>query len=193
VLRLDRVAMTLQPHVIVGTPAASPVAPATSNTDSLVDTRLYRWVVAAGASTISSLIDEREFTQKFDLLGQYMIGGYYVGASSSAFGFLGMRPRGGSPGSLELFASSGSNPNPYVVIARSDGDRAETARFDIGGQTVRIGDPGMTFATKFVIGIGNTSAGGPTGNPTGGGYLYSEAGALKWRGSSGTITTIAVA
>ena len=33
----------------------------------------------------------------------------------------------------------------------------------------------------------------PTVNPTGGGLLYAEAGALKWRGSSGTITTIAPA
>ena len=33
----------------------------------------------------------------------------------------------------------------------------------------------------------------PTTNPTGGGILYSEAGALKWRGSSGTVTTIAAA
>ena len=31
----------------------------------------------------------------------------------------------------------------------------------------------------------------PTSNPTGGGILYVEAGALKYRGSSGTITTIA--
>ena len=30
----------------------------------------------------------------------------------------------------------------------------------------------------------------PTGNPTAGGYLYAEAGALKWRGSSGTTTTL---
>jgi hypothetical protein len=33
----------------------------------------------------------------------------------------------------------------------------------------------------------------PTSNPTGGGVLYAEGGALKWRGSSGTITTIAAA
>lgn len=33
----------------------------------------------------------------------------------------------------------------------------------------------------------------PTGNPSGGGFLYVESGALKYRGSSGTITTIAVA
>lgn len=33
----------------------------------------------------------------------------------------------------------------------------------------------------------------PTSNPSGGGILYSESGALKWRGSSGTVTTIAPA
>jgi hypothetical protein len=33
----------------------------------------------------------------------------------------------------------------------------------------------------------------PASNPSGGGVLYAEAGALKWRGSAGTVTTIAVA
>lgn len=33
----------------------------------------------------------------------------------------------------------------------------------------------------------------PTGNPTDGGFLYVEAGALKYRGSSGTVTTIGAA
>lgn len=33
----------------------------------------------------------------------------------------------------------------------------------------------------------------PSTNPVGGGVLYSEAGALKWRGPSGTVTTIAAA
>ena len=41
-----------------------------------------------------------------------------------------------------------------------------------------------------VIGITNATT-VPTSNPTGGGVLYVEAGALKYRGSSGTITTIA--
>jgi hypothetical protein len=33
----------------------------------------------------------------------------------------------------------------------------------------------------------------PSANPTGGGILYSEGGALKWRGSAGTVTQIAAA
>ncbi len=43
-----------------------------------------------------------------------------------------------------------------------------------------------------VIAIGNRSV-APTTNPTGGGILYVESGALKYRGSSGTVTTIAPA
>jgi len=40
--------------------------------------------------------------------------------------------------------------------------------------------------------IGNVGT-APTGDPTSGGFLYVDAGALKYRGSSGTVTTIAVA
>ena len=43
-----------------------------------------------------------------------------------------------------------------------------------------------------VIGIANATT-VPTSNPTGGGILYVEAGALKYRGSSGTITTLGAA
>jgi hypothetical protein len=41
-----------------------------------------------------------------------------------------------------------------------------------------------------VVGIANAGT-VPASNPTGGGVLYVEAGALKYRGSSGTVTTIA--
>lgn len=40
--------------------------------------------------------------------------------------------------------------------------------------------------------IGNMTT-APTGNPSNGGFLYVDAGTLKWRGSSGTVTSIAVA
>jgi len=57
------------------------------------------------------------------------------------------------------------------------------------------GNVGFGVYTEFgdgvdVIGIGNCST-APTANPTLGGVLYVDAGALKYRGSSGTITTIA--
>lgn len=43
---------------------------------------------------------------------------------------------------------------------------------------------------KGTVHIGNAVT-TPTGNPGGGGFLYAEGGALKWRGSGGTTTTVA--
>lgn len=43
---------------------------------------------------------------------------------------------------------------------------------------------------KAVIANGRLTT-APTTDPTGGGILYVESGALKFRGSSGTITTLA--
>jgi len=78
----------------------------------------------------------------------------------------------------------------------------------LGMQSVSDGSTSMAFsanrnvqigATTGVYGggtgvIGITNASGtPTSNPTGGGILYVEAGALKYRGSSGTITTLGAA
>lgn len=51
--------------------------------------------------------------------------------------------------------------------------------------------PNFQSGQKIVF-IGNSAA-IPSGNPVGGGYLYVEAGALKWRGSSGTVTTLGAA
>jgi hypothetical protein len=60
---------------------------------------------------------------------------------------------------------------------------------------------GSTSLTDFVH-IGHNSGGkrvifiancdtAPTSNPVGGGIIFSDSGALKWRGSSGTVTTMA--
>lgn len=59
------------------------------------------------------------------------------------------------------------------------------------------GSLGVGGTTQFgggvkVIAIPNATT-APTTNPTGGGVLYVESGALKYRGSSGTVTTIAPA
>jgi hypothetical protein len=77
-----------------------------------------------------------------------------------------------------------------------------------GGTTVFNVGAGGSIATAVSLRVGSVTAGVgsgvgvlalanattvPTANPTGGGVLYSEGGALKWRGSSGTVTTIAVA
>ena len=84
---------------------------------------------------------------------------------------------------------------------------ADAVRFDgagaislLTGSTNRLrvsstGNIGLNTTSAFgsgvlVVGIANATT-VPTTNPSGGGVLYVEAGALKYRGSSGTITTIA--
>lgn len=58
------------------------------------------------------------------------------------------------------------------------------------GNSITVGATGSapSDGTNFIF-IGNATA--PTTNPSTGGCLYVEAGALKYRGSSGTVTTIA--
>lgn len=51
-------------------------------------------------------------------------------------------------------------------------------------ERLRIHEDGWLF-------VKNTTA--PGSNPTGGGYLYVESGALKYRGSGGTVTTLGAA
>jgi hypothetical protein len=58
-------------------------------------------------------------------------------------------------------------------------------------KTITIGTTSVGGGVK-VLAIGNATT-APTSNPTSGGILYVEGGALKYRGSSGTTTTIAAA
>ena len=79
--------------------------------------------------------------------------------------------------------------NSYIQATRWDGT---ATNYDLllqpnGGN---LGFNGLSFGGgSKVIFIGNGTA--PSSNPTAGGILYVEAGALKYRGSSGTITTLA--
>ena len=54
-----------------------------------------------------------------------------------------------------------------------------------------LGLGGASFASgTLVMFIANRTA-APSGTPSGGGVLYVESGALKYKGSSGTVTTLA--
>jgi hypothetical protein len=67
-------------------------------------------------------------------------------------------------------------------------NNAERMRIDASGS---VGIGGTSFGSgTLVMFIANATA-VPSTNPTGGGVLYVEGGALKYRGSSGTVTTIA--
>lgn len=90
---------------------------------------------------------------------------------------------------LELRNYNNSATNIYIsrtgtIILNPDNVNGQVRGLSIFGGTL-----GAT--ADRVISIGNGTA--PTTSPVGCGQLYVEGGALKFRGSSGTVTTIAVA
>jgi hypothetical protein len=75
---------------------------------------------------------------------------------------------------------------------RRNAQRGRKKVIDDDGINVAFGDPGSFGGGAGVIFIKNATT-VPTTNPTGGGILYVQGGALKYRGSGGTITPIAPA
>ena len=63
----------------------------------------------------------------------------------------------------------------------------ERVRVDSVGNLL-VGMTATATSSTKTLHLGNATV--PTANPTGGGVLYVESGALKYRGSSGTVTTL---
>ena len=85
-----------------------------------------------------------------------------------------------SPYGFAIQACNAANTTQYPLLLQPSGGN------------IQISIPVGTFTTgNKVICIGNGTA--PSTSPAGMGQLYVESGALKFRGSSGTITTIAAA
>ena len=90
---------------------------------------------------------------------------------------------GGISMTLKTTTNNGSN---FVTFSKSN----NTNKFVISDQAnVGIGQDTFGTSAKFVLAMANATA--PTTSPAGCGQLYVEGGALKYRGSSGTVTTIA--
>jgi len=92
---------------------------------------------------------------------------------------------------VEIYGQQdGTGNGGFLIINTSDaaGALQERMRIDASGN---VGIRTSSFGTSAagVIGIANGTA--PTTSPAGMGQLYVEGGALKYRGSSGTVTTIA--
>ncbi len=73
--------------------------------------------------------------------------------------------------------SSGASADSLVI----DQDTSSNVIFKFGNSV-------NTQSAKNVIFVGNFTT-APSGNPSGGGVLYAQSGAGKWKGSSGTTTT----
>lgn len=77
------------------------------------------------------------------------------------------------------------------TIYKGDGTGTRAFEVDAGNTIVYVGDVAVGGGVG-VLGIANRGT-APASNPVGGGVLYVQAGALVYKGSSGTVTTIAPA
>lgn len=83
---------------------------------------------------------------------------------------------------LYLVTAGGDVP---LILGTNDQERIRLTASGLG-----IGGASFGGGTGAIVFIANAAT-VPTTNPSDGGVMYSEGGALKWRGSSGTVTTIA--
>lgn len=85
--------------------------------------------------------------------------------------------------------AAGGNAGQWTMS--TDGSFSGNGPVTFGGN-VAHGGAGSFGAGTGVTFLANATL-TPSSNPTGGGILYAEAGSLKYRGSSGTVTTLAAA
>jgi hypothetical protein len=110
---------------------------------------------------------------------------------SGGVGVAGAINGGGDASFAGLVLSTGASAG--LAAGPRDGSGYRTTWYNPTGDDMQLDF--ATIGTKFTIRsdavllLANATA--PGSNPTGGGYLYVESGALKYRGSSGTVTTIA--
>jgi hypothetical protein len=122
-------------------------------------------------------------------------------AATSSTAIVPMTVRGAASQSANLQEWQNSGGTVLVSVTASGQFRTSgiagldgsSAMLFAGGRSIQLfsGTNSLGGGTA-VLGIANAAT-VPTTNPTGGGILYVEAGALKYRGSSGTITTLGAA
>jgi Hyaluronidase protein (HylP) len=101
--------------------------------------------------------------------------------------------------SIDLAGAGTAAQGIFLDSAGATTGRLLTIRNNTSPRLSLLGNGNLGLGTETAFGggvgvIGIANAGTvPSTNPSGGGVLYVEAGALKYRGSSGTVTPIAAA
>ena len=124
---------------------------------------------------------------------------YKIHAQSTADGICALLTRGGGTNTPQLRVSF-ADATVTTTIDANSGAGSPVMSLAVNGTSrmlidssgnVGIGVSAFGTSAAKVLGLANATA--PSTSPAGMGQLYVESGALKFRGSSGTITTIAAA
>ncbi len=100
-------------------------------------------------------------------------------------------------GLISSSTAGGLKKGVRIELTSANETMIEATEVIAGQAIVALCRKGALTATQCPTGAGDgvvylaNAATVPTVNSVSGGYLYSEAGALKWRGTGGTVTTIA--
>ena len=160
-------------------------------------------LVPDGSATAPAIAFQSDPTTGFFRVSAGTIRFQSAGVPGVIFGADGIRPAGG--GTAQFRGVAGADATPTFAPNRNDlnsgvgGDGAGSITLVSGSDVnlyaksgnVGIGVTGFGSAANRVLGIANGTA--PTTSPSGMGQLYVEGGALKYRGSSGTVTVLAPA
>ena len=157
------------------------------------------WYIAPSGTAGNAITFTQAMT--LDASGNLIVGGTTAALTSANRGNITVR--GSVSAIISVGRSATENAYFYTDVTGAELWNSENTYLRFGTnntERMRIdssGNLGFGVTTQFgsgvkVIGIANATT-VPTTNPTGGGVLYVEAGALKYRGSSGTVTTIAPA
>lgn len=141
-----------------------------ANNDTSSNSRAQVWVNSNGTDGASVTINAQPAAA---LLGYASLAGMLSYSSSATTSGLYLGDAGVS-GRIHFLIGNGS-------LSTVEKMRLEGANLGLGGYSFGGG------TTVFFM----ANATAPSSNPSGGGILYVESGALKYRGSSGTVTTIA--
>lgn len=173
-------------------------------------TGTYANIFAAFQATTLPANGKALYVQAPNVTGDTYIG-YFAGQAtgSTIFSIYNDRNTAASHAAIELRTIGTAAGDPLirfnvnggsqwqVGVDNSDGDKFKFNTSDLGSGELFV----MDTAGNFLVGLATAGASAaktiqiangtaPTGNITGG-QLYVESGALKYRGSSGTITTLA--
>lgn len=90
---------------------------------------------------------------------------------------------------VNLFRNITTSGSRQLNIYKGDGTGTRQFLIDFGTATLSVGDVGVGGGVGG-IGIANRAT-APATNPAAGGFLYAEFGALRYKTSSGTVSTVA--
>jgi hypothetical protein len=127
------------------------------------------------------------------------VGAVFSSTSTAGSTYLGRNIFVNTSGSFEyivnddatLYEQTGNAKHLWYSVAAGTGDISlGDAKMTLDGSgNLLVGMSTAATSSAKTLHLGNATV--PTANPSGGGVLYVEGGALKYRGSSGTVTTIA--